>query len=181
MKPITFQTKVWELLQEYPQLEGTLASLSPAFAKLSNPVLRRTIAKVTSLQQAASIAGIEPGEMVAKLRAAAGIGITESENPEHDGDSFAQQLLTTTPQWYRKEQVSSRFDATALLDAGDVPMSHILKQSRNLTPGEIFEFTTPFLPGPVLEMLHKEGFGVWSEKLSKEGNQTEYLNRVHKF
>lgn len=50
---INLQTKVAELLGAYPQLEEQLLKLSPTFAKLKNPILRRTVAKVTSLQQAA--------------------------------------------------------------------------------------------------------------------------------
>ncbi|MDD4434532.1 MAG: DUF1858 domain-containing protein, partial [Parabacteroides sp.] len=47
--------KVAELLNDYPEIEDTLLSLSPAFAKLRNPVLRKTVARVTTLQQAAKV------------------------------------------------------------------------------------------------------------------------------
>ena len=52
---ITPKTKVAELLSTYPELEDVLVDMAPAFKKLKNPVLRRTIARVTSLQQAASV------------------------------------------------------------------------------------------------------------------------------
>ena len=73
MRPITFQTKVYELLEDYPHLEDVLSEISPAFAKLKNPILRRTIARVTTIQQAAAVAGIEAGEVVKRLRIAAGL------------------------------------------------------------------------------------------------------------
>jgi len=48
---ITPETKLGELLERYPQLEQTLLDHSPAFAKLKNPLLRRTVAKVATLQR----------------------------------------------------------------------------------------------------------------------------------
>ncbi|MHC4830644.1 MAG: DUF1858 domain-containing protein [Planctomycetota bacterium] len=43
--PITPETKVAQLLQHYPELEETLIAMAPAFKKLRNPVLRRSVAK----------------------------------------------------------------------------------------------------------------------------------------
>ena len=53
---ISPKTKVGELLDAYPELEQLLMAMSPAFEKLKNPVLRRTVAKVATLQQI-SVAG----------------------------------------------------------------------------------------------------------------------------
>lgn len=55
---ITPNTKVSELLRDYPELEEKLQQLSSAFAALKNPVLKRTVAKVTLLQQAAKVGGV---------------------------------------------------------------------------------------------------------------------------
>ncbi|WP_373732210.1 DUF1858 domain-containing protein, partial [Bacteroides heparinolyticus] len=70
---ITPDTKVAELLDRFPQLETAMLKLSPAFAALKNPVLRKTVAKVTSLQQAAKVGGINVVEMVTILRKEAGL------------------------------------------------------------------------------------------------------------
>ena len=45
---ITPKTKVGELLDAYPELEPVLMGLAPAFNKLKNPVLRKTIGKVAT-------------------------------------------------------------------------------------------------------------------------------------
>ena len=50
---ITPKTKVMQLLDAYPALESLLIETIPAFEKLRNPVLRKTVARITSLQQAA--------------------------------------------------------------------------------------------------------------------------------
>ena len=45
-------TKIGKLLEDYPELEELLVGLVPKFAALKNPILRKTVAKITSLQQA---------------------------------------------------------------------------------------------------------------------------------
>lgn len=179
MRPITFQTKVYELLEDYPQLEDILTEISPAFAKLKNPVLRRTIARVTTIQQAAAIAGIEAGEVVSKLRRAAGLSdsVDEPQNPgfADSTDDKSGKYTGEQPEWFIRERVTVKFDAGKRLESGDVPMSEILKLSNALSNNEIFEFSSPFLPTPVLDLLSGKGFLIWSKR---EGSV--YLNRVKK-
>ena len=70
--PITPQTKVGELLEAYPELEAVLVAQTPIFEKLKNPVLRKTVAKVATLEKAAAIANIPVVKLVSELRKAAG-------------------------------------------------------------------------------------------------------------
>jgi hypothetical protein len=65
---ITPKTKVAELIDAYPQLEQVLISYVPAFEKLRNPVLRRTVARITTLQQAAVIGGANVEDLINHLR-----------------------------------------------------------------------------------------------------------------
>ncbi|HSM51463.1 MAG TPA: DUF1858 domain-containing protein, partial [Thermoanaerobaculia bacterium] len=67
---ITPQTKVLALLEAYPRLEEVLIGYVPAFQKLKNPILRRTVAKVATLSQAARIGGIAAPDLVRALRRA---------------------------------------------------------------------------------------------------------------
>jgi hypothetical protein len=50
--PITKDTRVAALLRDYPETEELLIGMSPAFTKLRNPVLRRSVARVATLGQA---------------------------------------------------------------------------------------------------------------------------------
>lgn len=74
---ITPATKVAELLDCYPELEEIMLSFSGAFAKLKNPVLRKTVAKITPLQQAAKVADIDVVYMVNELRKAIGLPVLQ--------------------------------------------------------------------------------------------------------
>ena len=69
---ITPETKVGALLEAYPGIDDVLIEWVPAFEKLKNPILRKTVAKVATLQQAARIGGVSTRDMVRKLREATG-------------------------------------------------------------------------------------------------------------
>ncbi len=158
MKPdITLQMKVAELLEAYPALEEKLMEFSPAFAKLRNPILRRTVARITSLQQAASVAGIAPATLIARLREAAGLSPASS----CESDPAAQADETGTPGWFDEERVAIRFDAAALIERGEVPLQPILQQAGKLNAGEIMLVQTPFRTVPVTDLLRERGFRVW--------------------
>lgn len=152
---IDLQTKIATMLEVYPELEETLLELSPAFAKLRNPVLRRTVAKVASIQQAAKIAGISPEIMVQTLRKVAGFAIIKNEAT---GES---ETLESMPSWFDESNISIRFDACPVIDAGQSPMAEILRLAQDIENGMIMELTAPFRPEPIIEILKSKGFKVW--------------------
>lgn len=65
---ITPHTNVAELLDTYPQLEDMLIDMAPAFRKLKTPLLRRTIARVATLRQAAMTGDLPVSDVVGRLR-----------------------------------------------------------------------------------------------------------------
>ena len=62
-------TKIDDLLQEYPFLMEYLVSRSPKFKLLESAVMRKTLGKVATLAQAASIGGIDPGQLLKDIAA----------------------------------------------------------------------------------------------------------------
>lgn len=148
---ISPKTKVGELLQAYPELEPVLISLSPMFEKLRNPVLRRTVARVATLQQVSVVGGISVETIVNRLRKEAG----QDETSEVSGQSEAQ---TAPPSWFDESKIKTRYDATPVINSGDSPMSEVLKKAGSLGEGEILELQTPFIPAPILDMLKGKNF-----------------------
>ena len=155
---ITPKTKVGELLDVFPELEQVLVELSPAFAKLKNPVLRKTVARVASLQQAALVGGLKVEVLVNRLRKEVGQGVFTDE-PMDDA-----HLATDPPAGFDATRVTQRFDATPVINAGGSPMADILSLAHKLLPGEILELKTPFIPAPVLDMLKEKGFSISTRK-----------------
>jgi uncharacterized protein (DUF2249 family) len=154
---ITPKTKVGELLDEYPQLEPVLLKLSPAFASLKNPVLRRTVAKVAALQQAAAIGNLKVEELVNFLRAEVG------QQPLFGSEADSGYLTGEQPGWYNKTDIVNRFDARETINTGGSPMSRILDEVKQLKPGEQYELITPFVPAPIIDLLKSKGLLVWTD------------------
>lgn len=163
---ITPETKVGELLDNFPALEATLISISPVFKRLKNPVLRRTVARVATLKQAAAIASIPAIELVNRLRKEAG-------QSELALDNTHEARPASEPEWLSNGKVSQTFDATPAINEGKSPMADILRKASLLKPSEIMELITPFLPEPILDKLRQLGHEVYS--VNKEGFFMSYI------
>jgi hypothetical protein len=145
-------TRVGELLDAFPELEPVLMAMSPAFEKLKNPVLRKTVAKVATLRQVSVVGGMNIDEMVRILRRKVGQGdiVSGQDNPEY--------LSAVTPEWFDKSRITGSFDATPVINSGGSPMKEILQKAALLKPGEIFELQTPFTPAPIIDLLREKQF-----------------------
>lgn len=150
---ITPDTKVADLLNDYPQLEETLRQFSPAFAALKNPVLRRTVAKVTSLQQAAKVGNVHVVDMVNALRKEAGLTTLE-DNLCPDSENNLISVSKNAPE----TSVTFTLDVRPIIEAGNHPKDAVLALADKLQSGECMEFITPFPPTPLIEVLQKKGF-----------------------
>lgn len=153
---INLHIKVSDLLDAYPHLESTLLELSPAFSKLRNPILRRTVAKVTTLQQAAKVAGISPILLLETLRQAVGLPIDNS-NESIDIENEQKDK----PEWFSETNITIRFDARPIIVSGENPMQEIIRLSKELQNNQIMELTAPFKPVPIMDLLKSKGFEVW--------------------
>lgn len=154
--PITPATKVADLLESWPELEEVLVAQAPAFKRLRNPVLRRTVARVATLEQAAGVGGVPVRELVAALRRAAGL---EAEDPlpvAAEAPGVAAEAGPPPP-WLDPSRVVATLDADALIDAGQVPLPAVLERVRALSPGEILQIDSGFRPVPLLEALDRQG------------------------
>ncbi len=148
---ITPKTRVGELLDTYPELEPILMELAPAFKKLQNPVLRRTVGKVATLQQAAALGKVSLSEIINTLRMEVGQAL-------FDETGMASNIIEDEPDWFNDEKITVRFDATPVINAGQNPMQDILKNLDKISREEIFLLITPFIPAPIIEIIGKKGY-----------------------
>lgn len=167
--PITPKTKVGALLEAYPGIENQLAAWVPAFQKLHNPVLRRTVAKVVSLEQAASVGGIAVGELVARLRRYTG----QAEEPLAETESMAEHK----PDWLSAGRVIETIDAAAILDGGDNPIGRVSAACARLKPGELVQVTSAFRPQPLIDTMRKAGFQVYSAPTAGGASHETWFSR----
>ncbi len=153
---ISPKTKIGELLEAYPHLEAVLIEMSPVFEKLKNPILRKTVGRVATIQQVSVVGGIPVEKIVNRLRAETG------QSEEMESEELVTNNPGQTPSWFDEKKIRAIYDASPVINAGDSPMSEILQKSNSLASGEILELQTPFIPAPILDMLKNKNFLTWS-------------------
>jgi hypothetical protein len=152
---ITPDSRIGELLERWPELEAVLVDLSPHFKALSNPVLRRTVAKVATLRQVSTVSGVPLGVLVEKLRT--GAGLSPMALTEEAGGP-----ATERPAWAVEGAVTRTLDARAAIEAGEHPMPEVMAALARLGAGQVYLLVTPFVPAPLLDLARGKGFASYS-------------------
>lgn len=165
---ITPQTMVSDMLENYPELEDKLIEIAPIFEKLKNPLLRKTIAKVANLKQAATIGNIPVSDLISQLREAAGLSDMKVEDSE---DTQSEK-----PAWVNKDKVVMEYDAMIDLESGLHPAGKVTKEIHALNDDELYLLITPFVPAPLLKMVEDKGYEVYVDKLEDQLYET-YIKR----
>jgi hypothetical protein len=155
-------TKIAALLDRYPQLEEVLIELAPPFKKLKNPFLRRGVAHVASLRQAAAVAGLPVAKVVNTLRAAVGQPPIPSDAADERAAYFFAQ-----PDWFDAARIVHSIDESAA-DPDKMPIAEVLQRATLLQAGEILELVTHYLPAPGIDVMKSKGYRVWSSQSAPE-------------
>ena len=153
---ITPETKVATLLEHFPELEEVLIGLAPPFKKLRNPVLRKSVAKVASLRQAAAVGRVPLEPMINLLRETVG-----QEPIEFETDDDESLYYSTQPSWFDEKRVAVSL-VESEIDPDVMPLTPLMQTARGLNEGEIVELVTTYLPAPGIDIMRKKGFLVWS-------------------
>ncbi len=157
---ITPKTRIYDLLEAYPQLEDSLISMAPEFRKLKNPVLRKTIARITNIGQAAAVGGLNVAELVNRLRSEVGQrDIAQLEDTRYN---------TVRPGWFRKEAVVNTLDIRDMLARDEQPVHEVLATMRKLEKNEILRILAPFVPAPLLDKSLSLGYQHWVDQSTEK-------------
>lgn len=141
---ITPKTKVLELLEAYPELEDVLIGMVPAFSKLKNPILRKTVARITTLQQAAQVGRINLDQLINTLRNAVG-----QDNMVIATDTVRESV--ELPDWIHQLPLFKELDARPMLEAGEHPVGQVLEDLRKMPAGSRYLLIASFLPAPLID------------------------------
>lgn len=157
---ITPKTKVLQVIEAYPELEDVLIGYVPAFKKLKNPILRNTVAKIATLQQAASVGNVKIEDLINHLR-------------KHVGqDLFTENAGTlynsTKPGWFSATRIDKELDAKSMLAAGEQPVNQVISDLKELADGSIYKLIAPFLPAPLIDKATSLGFQHWIVEEDKD-------------
>lgn len=154
---ITSRSKLFDVLNAYPALEDTIVRLAPPFAHLKNPVLRRTVGQLATLERVAQIGGLEVTALVNTLRREVGLPELRAETP----------TLTTPPPraeddptWINDEP-QFIVNGSELLQRGQVPLQHVNQLLPQLQPHRYLLLVTDFEPIPMIEAMQKQNRRVY--------------------
>ena len=149
MKEIKIDTTIADLLNNYKGMKDILIGINPKFKKLNNPILRRTLAKLATVKQAAIIGGMKPEDLLNQLRVAVG---QEPVSLNLDEDTDKDEI----PAW-AEQKAKVELNANELLDADKNPLAEVRKALKNLKSGEVLALIADFKPEPLIEEFKKQG------------------------
>jgi hypothetical protein len=144
--------------------------MSPAFSKLKNPILRKTVARVATLGQAAAVGNISISDLINGLRKAAGF----EELNEFDDANMTEK---PKPLWLENSEIAESFDARPMIESGEQPLTAVMQKLNNLKNGKILELITPFYPAPVIDKAGSIGFKVWSDKIENNLTRSYFIKQ----
>ena len=161
---ISPKTKVLALIEAYPHLEEVLIGYVPAFEKLKNPVLRKTVARIATLQQAAAIGNVKVEELINVLRKSVG----QDEVSVSAGTGYK----TDKPGWFDGRKISMEVDIRPILEAGEQPVNQVMADLNHLEPGYIYKVVAPFVPATLIDKAMSLDIDHW---LSKEDDELYHV------
>lgn len=155
-------TKIADVLDTYPQLEDVLIGMAPPFRKLKNPFLRKGIAKIASLEQAATVGRMAVNDLVNRLRAAVGQEALALEDAEQRDSYFTPQ-----PAWFDRSKIVASINEPST-GPYTMPIVAVLQVIAQMEPAQILELITTFVPAPGIAVMRSKGLLVWSVQESPE-------------
>ena len=154
---VTPETRLGQLLDAYPGIEKILVELSPQFAKLKNPVLRKTVARVATLRQVAQVGTVPLATLINTIRSELGLA---GETVTDDADVSSGGI----PDWLDRAKIADSLDARPILESGGHPLGELTRRLQALHAGAILELLTPFYPAPLVDKMKEWGYRVWSKQ-----------------
>ncbi len=165
---ITQDETIYNIVTQYPELKELLISLSPRFERLQNPVLFQTVARLTSVAQAAKVGGIYLKEFLYQLNEAIGMEKEYFDNEKSKVQGLRESFLkgfssekAETPQWMDH---ISHWDTLDVRDQAGDPFNIIVENTEKLRHGEGILLIQKFEPLPLLNFMRLQGFDSFIKK-----------------
>lgn len=158
--------RVASVLAREPELLDVFVDASPAFERLRNPMMRRTMARLVTVEQAARIAGIETEALLAKLNRViegAPVAAKADTAPGKAKAAPPPPGLSETP-----AELILDLDVREDLRQGREPFMAILKAVRELGSKQVFRLRAIFEPVPLYAVLAKQGFAHFTERFAED-------------
>jgi hypothetical protein len=172
---IKSSSKLFDVLKEYPFLEERISNVAPPFKNLRNPVLRRTVGQLATIERVAQIGRLDVTQFVNTLRRAVGQLELKQAAPK---PTAVPAHAVGDPVWTLGEPLHL-VNGTELLNRGEVPVQHVNQLIDSSESEGFILLVTDFEPSPIIEAMRKQGRQV-HHKLhpSETGQHLTYIRVV---
>jgi uncharacterized protein (DUF2249 family) len=165
--------RVADVIERDEGLIDVFASASPAFERLRNPALRRVMARLVTVEQAARIAGVDAAELVARLNGHRGPHVPTRPPDAPASADAAPATVAAEVEW---DGPTIELDVREELRAGREPFSRIMAAKAKVPEGGTLKLRAIFEPVPLYAVLSKQGFEYRTEKLADD----DWIVRFHR-
>jgi hypothetical protein len=149
-----------------------LAAVSPAFEPLRNPGVRGVMARLVTIEQAATIARIDVTSLLDRLNQVldAPGGAVPAAALEPPPAADAALPATEVPEHLLKIPADRIVDADVReeLRAGKEPFRAILEAARSTPPDGVLRVRAIFEPAPLYAVLARQGFSHFTEQIAAD-------------
>ncbi len=166
-QPIRLEDRISSVLARDPRMLDVLLATSPTFSHLRNPIMRKTMAKLATVEHAARVAGIDAQQLVARLNAALN---GEDWQAAAGATSQAPAPGSTVPAVVAQATDANTVDCDVRDDLrkGQEPFQRIMGAAVRVQPGQLLKLRAIFEPAPLYAVLGKKGFVHYTEKLAED-------------
>jgi hypothetical protein len=157
------ETVVAEAVAADPAVIDRLAAFNPVFTKLRNPVLRKTMARLVTFRDAATLAGVAIDDLLLAVNGGEG-GIPVVLPPS------GPRSPDEPPSWVAgaESTATTRLDVRQMLAAGGEPLGEIMRAAARVEPGKAMILDAPFDPAPLRRVLGNKGFAAHPVELAAD-------------
>jgi hypothetical protein len=153
-RPVVATDRVSDVLARDESLVEVFVRQAPQFAKLRDRSMRRIMARLVTVEQAARMAAVAPTALVGELNAALGIAPEALDTGERS--SSPREPAASQPEHPPRAPVVE-VDLREDLRAGREPFSRIMAAVAALRDEQVLLLRTTFEPIPLYAVLGKRG------------------------
>ncbi|NUM32832.1 MAG: DUF2249 domain-containing protein [Bacteroidetes bacterium] len=168
---INSKTSIGKIINSNPAALDAILSLSPKFEKLRNPVLRKLIAGRATIEMASKIGDCTVDDFYKKLLPL-GFDIEEKKMNVNESKKPVPDFVLTIA----KEKIID-FDVRPILASGTDPLKQILEKIKSIKKGEVLRIINTFEPVPLIIMLGKKGYDVYSDVQNENYTETWFYKK----
>lgn len=173
---INADTKIAAILKHHDDALETIISISPAFQKLRNPLLRKLMAGRTSISMACKLGGCTVERFLEKLKP---LGFEVGELSSKPQKELSMKDNNESREYLKSlgEERVVRLDVRAMLAGGTDPLEKIIATIGALKRDQVLLIINSFEPTPLINLLNKKGFSSYVETVNESEIHTWFINQ----